>query len=656
MPPTTDNSTAASIPSPHITKNADAAALLSLLSNDPTLVAAFAKLLREHSPPASAARGRRRFCSALANVVVVVVCAAAVVGIIFSGLFLCGERAGMGIIEMDMNQARHEQQQLNNNSSNNNNNNNNNMNSNILVIYHGPTPRPLYVDSGPSGDSPGDQRIFHFSGETADGDIVIMDWIMTTMTTTSVKTNATTTTGGLFGGTDSRIVFGVFSFIIDDERCRWGGGSAAQHDVIDHDQLLIQGVSMYPASHDTIANGRRLRRAIVGGTGRFNGATGEVLSTHLTDDSWTHEFRYDMDTKYGNYDDCGNEYQRSAAKIFHTKAEKSLKAGKIEESKVGKSSKSGDGGFRASSKSGKTTTALVGEELGVGDEAVGTEDDAVLLRMGLIQWNPHWECFVSNPNCTEMAISHLDMLLSSSGNDFANIIEFEVHNYTPPNGWRAIGANEETCGLDWDTLFYNAELWENIMSDFGCTYEERSYAAGSFRSMVVPNFTVTVVGAHYPRVLNNPEAYVEANSKLRSVFEKLVIGDANSNGDAEDGNGPIVQQRSVLLADTNAEDDKGAILGGPTHQGFNISQWQLATDLGIWRSNNITVGPPAAPLYYTCCYSDNYEWQDSRIVANFGQIVESKLLFDPAPWWANASARPSDFGKGVQVVLEVTKV
>ncbi len=100
----------------------------------------------------------------------------------------------------------------------------------------------------------------------------------------------------------------------------------------------------------------------------------------------------------------------------------------------------------------------------------------------------------------------------------------------------------------------------------------------------MPNFTVTIVGAHYPQVLNDPKAYIEASSRLRSVFNELVVvdADANVNADEDDGNGRIVRPRSILLADTNAEGPGGAALGGPTHRGVNITQTQLVTDLGIW--------------------------------------------------------------------------
>ena len=134
-----------------------------------------------------------------------------------------------------------------------------------LVVYHGPTEPPVYIDNGAIGDSVGDVRIFHFTGTTDDGSPVVMDWIMTT---TGVNT---TDEGG-----ESRVTLGVFSFTGADV-----------------DQLMLEGVGLYPGVDDTFTPNSVLVRPIIGGSGRFKGASGEVVSTHLEDGSWTHEFRLD---------------------------------------------------------------------------------------------------------------------------------------------------------------------------------------------------------------------------------------------------------------------------------------------------------------------------------------------------------------------------
>lgn len=265
---------------------------------------------------------------------------------------------------------------------------------------------------------------------------------------------------------------------------------------------------------------------------------------------------------------------------------------------------------------------------------VGTAEMATLL-LGLLHWNPHWECFVTNPDCTAAATAALDQLLSTPGTDFANIVEFEVSNYSPPAPWKAIGAYQ-SCGHDWATLFYNTNLWDVVTTDVGCVYDSRSYAAASFKSKAEPDFSVVIVGAHYPQTLNaSTHAYVDANDKLKSVFAKLAVAGGHA----------------IFLADTNTESPEAAALK-PDHHGVNRTQLQLATDLGIWSG---TTEPPAAPLYYGCCYSDGFDWQGDRVIANFGTVVESHILFDPAPSWANMSATPSEFHKGMRAILQFVK-
>jgi hypothetical protein len=72
---------------------------------------------------------------------------------------------------------------------------------------------------------------------------------------------------------ESRLTNGVFLF---------GDGSS--------DHILIEGVGLYPASGSTVEVASTLERAITGGTGKFAGARGTVMSTHLSDGTWEHVF------------------------------------------------------------------------------------------------------------------------------------------------------------------------------------------------------------------------------------------------------------------------------------------------------------------------------------------------------------------------------
>ena len=135
-----------------------------------------------------------------------------------------------------------------------------------LTVLHPATPAPTFLDLGAPGDSVGDQRLWHFDGVTLTGAPVVMEWIMTT---TRIDNSADGE------GIESRVTLGVFSFRGEDG-----------------DQVLLQGVGLYPASDSTFEPDSSLVRAIVGGTGKYQGATGDVLSRHLADGTWRHEFRF----------------------------------------------------------------------------------------------------------------------------------------------------------------------------------------------------------------------------------------------------------------------------------------------------------------------------------------------------------------------------
>ena len=132
-----------------------------------------------------------------------------------------------------------------------------------VTVEHGPVPTPVYMDLGDQGPSVGDQRVFHFQGQF--GDVpVTMDWIMTTTATDSPEV-----------GVESRVTTGVFLF----------GGL--------DDSLILQGTGWYPGQDATFATSATLVRAIIGGTGDYEGARGRGESTRQADDTWTHVFHID---------------------------------------------------------------------------------------------------------------------------------------------------------------------------------------------------------------------------------------------------------------------------------------------------------------------------------------------------------------------------
>jgi hypothetical protein len=132
-----------------------------------------------------------------------------------------------------------------------------------LTVLHDKTPNPTYIDLGAPGESVGDQRIWNFPGRTGDGLPVVMDWLMTT-----------TVLAGSDVKLEGRAAMGIFTI----------GPDAT-------DSLIIEGMGFYPPTGSTLKVSTKLERAIIGGTGKFSGARGSVISTHLDDGTWSHEFK-----------------------------------------------------------------------------------------------------------------------------------------------------------------------------------------------------------------------------------------------------------------------------------------------------------------------------------------------------------------------------
>lgn len=134
-----------------------------------------------------------------------------------------------------------------------------------VTVVHGKIPSPTYIDLATPGDSVGDQRIWQFFGKTSDNQSVTMDWIMTT-TGKSLDNSET----------ESRMTSAVFSF-----------SSGV------NDRILVQGIGPYPVAGSTVKLDQSLERAIIGGTGKYAGAKGTIVTTHLSDGTWTHVLNLD---------------------------------------------------------------------------------------------------------------------------------------------------------------------------------------------------------------------------------------------------------------------------------------------------------------------------------------------------------------------------
>jgi hypothetical protein len=53
-------------------------------------------------------------------------------------------------------------------------------------------------------------------------------------------------------------------------------------------QVVLGGISLYPPAGETIAVGNETIRPIIGGSGLYEGAAGQVVSKNLGDEGWSH--------------------------------------------------------------------------------------------------------------------------------------------------------------------------------------------------------------------------------------------------------------------------------------------------------------------------------------------------------------------------------
>jgi quercetin dioxygenase-like cupin family protein len=132
-----------------------------------------------------------------------------------------------------------------------------------LTVLHGPVTTTL-TTPGSDGHQLGDLRVV--SLETTDDAGAPSGRIDATLITTAIDVPNP--------GDEIRISELVFTL---------GEGS---------DQIVIGGSARYPAAGSTIEIDSSTVRPILGGSGAYAGARGWVVTTHLPDGSWTHEFHF----------------------------------------------------------------------------------------------------------------------------------------------------------------------------------------------------------------------------------------------------------------------------------------------------------------------------------------------------------------------------
>jgi len=235
------------------------------------------------------------------------------------------------------------------------------------------------------------------------------------------------------------------------------------------------------------------------------------------------------------------------------------------------------------------------------------------LALSVYQWNPHWQCLMTDPVCKTESEKHLNDELVRLAVDFANVIELDDAAYTPPSGFKLV---TQTCNKEENAvLIYDARLWrpskQAAARASGCMrVKDRAFNVQAFHAIgqsTLPGFVV--VGAHYPHDIHVP-ILKDAIAKVRKASG---------------------YERVLFIADTNQE------------QGTSID---VAVALEIPGAQTAQ----SSPMYESCCYKTKggFKWDFDRIITNFGKITESTLMDDPVPSWA-----ASHFHKGVHVTVQM---
>jgi hypothetical protein len=132
----------------------------------------------------------------------------------------------------------------------------------LTVYQDAPTMQSL--DVGAPGNSPGDVYYFHaLLHETQGGPVTGEVFGTKTLIKTSTDANP---------DTEQRTTFLVFTF-----------GNR-------EDQIIVMGVPDYPSAAAEFNAGQPVLRAVVGGTGRYIGARGQLTSTRNADGSYVQVF------------------------------------------------------------------------------------------------------------------------------------------------------------------------------------------------------------------------------------------------------------------------------------------------------------------------------------------------------------------------------
>eukprot|EP00445_Apocalathium_hangoei_P019171 CAMPEP_0203906318 /NCGR_PEP_ID=MMETSP0359-20131031/47960_1 /ASSEMBLY_ACC=CAM_ASM_000338 /TAXON_ID=268821 /ORGANISM="Scrippsiella Hangoei, Strain SHTV-5" /LENGTH=355 /DNA_ID=CAMNT_0050830939 /DNA_START=1 /DNA_END=1068 /DNA_ORIENTATION=- len=238
------------------------------------------------------------------------------------------------------------------------------------------------------------------------------------------------------------------------------------------------------------------------------------------------------------------------------------------------------------------------------------------LQFQLLQWNPHWQCFVWNQNnCSTHVESQLNEWLEEYDVDFANAVEIVDSNYTTPKAWSVL---RTSCGPDRVALIYNNLRWRALegngtFQSAGCMEEDdRPYIVQVFESLnstlIGSNSSnsserLVVVGAHFPHPAG-PSLPLSADQT--DGLKNSIAGVVNGSG----------EQRVILIADTN--------------------EYSIVPNTAIREYLRLpTLKTVGTDLENTCCFDYGFFMSFDRIITNFGGHMRTKVLMQPPlPNWA----------------------
>lgn len=135
----------------------------------------------------------------------------------------------------------------------------------VITVAHGPVTalNSQYIDIGTPGPSVGDLRTYYIP-LTQPKSTKQIGYLTGSLTTVAVDRPTV--------GSELRTANLVFVI-----------GHAA-------DQIVVGGVAAYDQAAPTVATKSAVTRPVIGGSGKYAGARGWVVSTHFEDNTWTHVF------------------------------------------------------------------------------------------------------------------------------------------------------------------------------------------------------------------------------------------------------------------------------------------------------------------------------------------------------------------------------